>query len=86
MSVVVTLAYALLAVGAAATLFRLLRGPSLADRVVATDHLLTLVVLGIGVLAVDTREGVYLEAMLIVAVVGFLGTAMVARFIEGRGR
>ena len=36
-------------------------------------------------LAFQTGEGTYLIAMVIVAILGFLGTAMVARFIEGRG-
>ena len=36
-------------------------------------------------LAARTGQGTYLEVMLVVAIVGFLGTAMVARFIERRG-
>ena len=36
-------------------------------------------------LAFQTGDGVFLGAMVVVAILGFLGTAMVARFIEGRG-
>ncbi len=85
MIVATNLAFALLSVGLVLALYRLLRGPSIADRVVATDLILTLLVLGSGVLSVRSGEGAYLEVMLVVAVVGFLGTAMVARFIERRG-
>ena len=60
-------------------------GPSLADRVVATDLLLTLLVCGAGVFAARTGSGIYLGAMLVVGVLGFLGTVTVARFIERRG-
>ena len=56
-----------------------------ADRVVATDLLLTLLTCGAGVLAFSTGQGVYLGAMVVVAILGFLGTTLVARFIEGRG-
>ncbi|CAB4742310.1 unannotated protein [freshwater metagenome] len=79
------LGFILLSLGALLTLARLIQGPSLADRIVATDLLLTLLVMGIAVLTARTGEGTYLIVMVIVAMVGFFGTAMVARFIERRG-
>jgi len=79
------LGFILLSIGAFFTLARLVQGPSLADRVVATDLLLTLLVMGIGVLSARTGEDTYLIVMVIVAMVGFFGTTMVARFIERRG-
>jgi len=85
MIAVTTIALGMISLGALLTTYRLVVGPSLADRVVATDLLLTLLTCGAGVLAFETREGTYLIAMVIVAILGFLGTAMVARFIEGRG-
>jgi multisubunit Na+/H+ antiporter MnhF subunit len=83
--VVSNVAFVLLALGVLATLVRLVSGPSLADRVIATDLFLTFLVMGAAVLSARQGDGAYLEVMLIVAVVGFLGTAMVARFIERRG-
>ena len=62
-----------------------MKGPTVADRVVSTDLFLTFLVMAAAVLSARSGQGLYLEAMLIVAVVGFLGTAVVARFIEGRG-
>ena len=85
MTVVTWLALGMLSAGALLTTYRLVVGPSLADRVVATDLLLTLLTCGAGVLAFQTGEGVFLGVMVVVAILGFLGTAMVARFIEGRG-
>jgi multisubunit Na+/H+ antiporter MnhF subunit len=52
---------------------------------VSTDLFLTFLVMGIAVGAARTGADTYLGAMLVVAVVGFLGTAMVARYIERRG-
>ena len=85
MIVVTNIAFGLISLGVFATLIRLVKGPSLADRVVATDLFLTFLVIGSAVLAARQGEGTYLEVRLVVAVVGFLGTAMVARFIERRG-
>jgi len=84
MIAVTNLALALLALGALAAAGRLAVGPTLADRVVATDTLLTFLVIGTAIHAARTGTGTYLEVMLVVAVVGFLGTAMLARAIERR--
>jgi len=77
--------FALLALAVLLALARLLIGPSLADRVVAADLILTLTAISAAVATVRTGNGTYLRIMLIVAVVGFLGTTMAAKFIEDRG-
>ena len=85
MTVVAILAYALISVGALCTVVRMVLGPSLADRIVATDLLLVLVICAAGVNAVQFGRSAYLDVMVVVGVVGFLGTVTVARFIEKRG-
>lgn len=85
MSTVTLVCLVLVSVGALLTTVRLVLGPSVADRVVATDLLLTLLTMGAGILSARTGTGTYLIVMVVIAVLGFLGTAMVARFIEGRG-
>jgi multicomponent Na+:H+ antiporter subunit F len=84
-TVVAILAYALISVGALCTVVRMVLGPSLADRIVATDLLLVLVICAAGVNAVQFGRSAYLDVMVVVGVVGFLGTVTVARFIEKRG-
>lgn len=85
MSVVIAVSFALISLGAIATLARLLLGPTLADRVVATDLLLTLLTGGAAVESARSGEQVYLIVMVVVAVVGFLGTSFVARYMEAKG-
>lgn len=68
------------------TLVRLLRGPSLADRVVALD-MLTLLGIGlIGVSSVLGREYAYLDVAISLALVGFLATVAFARYIYRHDR
>ena len=85
MSVVIAISFALIALGALTTLIRLLLGPTLADRIVATDLLLTLLIGAAAVESARTGEQVYLIVMVVVAVVGFLGTSFVARYMEAKG-
>lgn len=65
-------------------LIRLIRGPSLANRIVALDALLLIVVSGLAVQAAITGEDTYLDAMVVAALLGFTGTGLIARFIERR--
>lgn len=85
MSVVTDLAFAGLVVSGLLCFARLVRGTSLADRIVALDALLLVVVSGIAVNAARTGEGTYLDALVVAALLGFVSTLTVARFIERRG-
>ncbi len=85
MNIATTIALAALAVAAALFLVRLVRGPSLADRIVALDATLVVVVSGIAVQAARTRDGTYLDVLVVAALLGFVSTVTVARFIERRG-
>jgi multicomponent Na+:H+ antiporter subunit F len=78
----------LVVLGVAAALFaiRLVLGPTLADRVVALNGMLLVGMVLLAELAVETGRGSFLPVLVLLSVVGFLGTAMVARFLEGRGR
>ena len=63
------------------TVFRLLQGPTFADRVVALDMLALLGIAFIGVIAVATEEYAYLDVAIALALVGFLATVAFARYI-----
>lgn len=78
--------FVVLVIAGALFMFRLLKGPTLADRVNALNGLLVVGTIGIAAHAMDTGRGAFLPVLVVVALVGFVGNAMVARFIEGRGR
>lgn len=85
MTTVAVLCYAGLAFAAAAAVIRLLLGPTVPDRIVALDSLLYVVVMGIAVAAATTGAGDFLGVLVAVALLGFVGTTTVARFVERRG-
>jgi multicomponent Na+:H+ antiporter subunit F len=63
---------------------RLLRGPSLPDRVVAFDLLATV---GVGISAVYSMahdQPVFLDVAVVLALISFVGTVAFARYIEER--
>lgn len=61
---------------------RLLRGPSIPDRAMAFDLIMTHFVALVAVYAVIVNQQSLLDAIIIVAVLGFLGTVALARYIE----
>lgn len=63
---------------------RLVRGPSLPDRVVALDLMNTL---GIGIIAsyaIATGQSAFLDVAIAMALISFLGTVAFAYYIERR--
>jgi len=83
---VIAVALGLLTIGGAGFLYRLVRGPTLADRVVSLDGLLTIIVTAILAWSAYTRTSTYLTLGVVVALVAFLGTSAFARFVEARRR
>lgn len=64
------------------TLIRLLKGPSLPDRVVAFDAISMMVICIISVFAIMVQEPIYLDIIIALALISFLGTVAFAQFIE----
>ena len=82
-SAVVDVGIVALAVGMALMLYRMVKGPHLADRAIAGDALSLQVVGLVVLLAVDQRRSVSLDVALMVAIVGFAATVAFAQYLVG---
>lgn len=85
MTSVAFVALGILAVHAGLCALRVLYAGSLADRVVALDALLVAISAGLAVHAGWAGEDVFLDVMVVTALIGFTATTVLARFIERRG-
>lgn len=80
------LSLVLLGLALIVSLVRIVIGPSLSDRVLALD-LLTVVAMGfVGVIAVRTKLWLYLDIAIALALLGFLATVALARYVLLRGK
>lgn len=79
---VITLIAVVLSMAAGGFLFRMLRGPSLADRIVGFDGFLSIVVIAILTHASQTGTTDMLPVVLVLSLLAFSGTALFGRFIE----
>lgn len=66
--------------------WRLVRGPSFADRFIAFDMLTALAIAFAALAAVSTARGVFLDIALGLALINFTGTAAFALFLERKAR
>jgi len=66
----------------AVAFYRVLRGPSLPDRIVALDLIASLVVGILSIHAIRSGEHVYLTAGIALALIAFIGTVALALFIR----
>jgi multicomponent Na+:H+ antiporter subunit F len=67
-------------------LVRVVRGPTLPDRVVAVDLIGVSSVCLMLLSAAANKESAFLDAAVVIAMLGFLGTIAYARYAERRGR
>ncbi len=77
-----TVARIAIAISLLIALYRLARGPTLPDRIVAVDMLSFLVVAYIAVLVVATGNVAFLDAASTLALITFVSTVAFARYIE----
>ena len=82
MTFAIPIALTLCCAGLVAAFVRLVRGPSLPDRVVALD-LVPLLLVGVLVISgIASGEPSMLRAAVVVALLAFLGTVAFARYLE----
>ena len=80
----ITVTYAVLTLAGALFCYRTIRGPSVSSRVVGIDGAIVTGMSLVIVHAMVSGRGSYLPVAVVLALVSFISTSVVARFIEGR--
>lgn len=84
MNILLLVIYVVFAVAALITLWRIVIGPSILDRAVASDVLLTEVMCVLGAEMAINHHTRTLPVLLIIAAVGVFGSISIARFVARR--
>jgi multicomponent Na+:H+ antiporter subunit F len=82
MEIILIVAGVLFAAAAVAAIYRIVRGPTLLDRVVASDVLVVTVICAIGADMAVTGHTDNLPVMLLMALFGIVASVSVARFMS----
>lgn len=79
------LALVILGISFLLTVYRVVKGPTLPDRVLSLDMLVGIAIGFIAVIAIRTGYTLYIDIAISLGLVGFLATVAFARFILARG-
>lgn len=87
MTVVYALSAVMLVVAVLLAIWRLLKGPTNVDRILASDVTVVITIGGMALSIAHARSGAALPILLAVSLIGFVGAVSVARFlVDRRGR
>lgn len=64
--------------------YRLLRGPTAPDRVLASDLMVNVTTVLLVLLSLYWEESMLLDLAILVALLGFIGTLTISKYLEGR--
>ncbi|MCM3712766.1 Na(+)/H(+) antiporter subunit F1 [Halalkalibacter oceani] len=79
---ILVVALSLLSLSLLGSIYRVIKGPSPADRVIALDTVGITMIAMVGVLSMLLRTSAFFEVILLVGVLAFIGTVAFAKFIE----
>lgn len=82
----VNLALALLCLSFLVTIYRIIKGPTLPDRILGLDMLVAIAIGFIAVTGIKTGYTLYVDVAIALGLVGFLATVAFARFVLSRGK
>ena len=82
LTLTVDIAVGLIVIAVLLGFVRLVKGPSMPDRVVALDLMTVIIVAFCGLASIRYDEPAFLDVALVLALVGFLATVALARFAE----
>lgn len=82
MQLLLMIALALLALAIACCMFRLLKGPSIPDRIAALDMIGVLILSMVAIIGLLLGTRAYYDLILVIGIVTFVGTTAFARYIE----
>lgn len=79
---ILLIALALFMVAIALLLFRVIVGPTLPDRAIALDTISVNLISAIAIVSIVLHTKAFLEAILILGILGFIGTIAFSKYIE----
>lgn len=82
----VQIALVILSMAFLGTVFKVIRGPTLPDRILALDMLVATAIGFIAAIGIKTGFTLYVDIAITLGLVGFLATVAFARFVLTRGR
>jgi multicomponent Na+:H+ antiporter subunit F len=63
-------------------IYRIIKGPTIPDRVVALDAMTTVIVVTLGVYSYVQESVFFLDVALVLSIISFVGTVTISRYLD----
>lgn len=83
LNVVIIVVLFLLSLSILGLFIRVVKGPTMHDRIVALDTIGINLIATIGVTMISQNSFAYADVILVIAILGFVGTISLAKFLDG---
>ncbi|MDQ3731428.1 MAG: K+/H+ antiporter subunit F [Pseudomonadota bacterium] len=80
-AIALTLAFGMMTLAVLLNLWRVVRGPTIPDRILALDTLYVNTVVLLILFGIYADSALYFEAALLIALLGFIGTAALCKYL-----
>jgi len=81
LTIAVLIAFVLIVIAQLLNLYRLFKGPSLPDRILALDNMYIDAIALFLLMGIHFNTAAYFEAALMIAVMGFIGTVALSKYL-----
>mgnify|MGYP002734344066 FL=1 len=82
MTTFITISVVLVTIAMMVIIYRLIKGPNASDRVIALDTIGVCLISLVGLFSILVKTSFYLEIILLLAILSFIGTVAFSKFIE----
>lgn len=81
LNMAINIAFVMIGIAALLNLWRMVIGPDTTDRILALDTLYINAIALLVLFGIDTDSAIYFESALLIAVMGFVGTVALAKYL-----
>lgn len=63
-------------------IYRIIKGPTIPDRVIALDAMTTVIVVMLGIYSFDQSSVFFMDVALVLSIIAFVGTVTIAKYLD----
>ncbi len=63
-------------------IYRIIKGPTIPDRVIALDAMTTVIVVMLGIYSFDQGSVFFMDVALVLSIIAFVGTVTIAKYLD----
>ncbi|WP_406657041.1 cation:proton antiporter [Methanolobus sp. ZRKC2] len=77
-----TLSLSIMVLAIVPCIYRIIKGPTIPDRVIALDAMTTVIVVMLGVYSLDQGSVFFMDVALVLSIIAFVGTVTIAKYLD----